>query len=204
MDGIQAYKGDAARPARAGPVTVYCGQSGGRQDDLKLPEGAATPILDGAGRRRAPGHRIVDHGARGCRRSTWSRPRSRSTRRRSTQRSRPWSRPRVAAATQRRQANYVANREVAAQEPELAERVVSDPAIAPTVSQYADPAFELFKTLSVMQVKKEQLVHRLPRRQRPGPTKKLLEMLLKSSRNRQTEENDDKLWRRPKSTPSKT
>ena len=90
-------------------------------------------------------------------------------------------------------ANYVPNREAWLKSKWLAERVVSDPSIAAEVSQYADPAFELFKTLVVQQVKKDQLVHRHPRRQRPRRTKRLLEVLLSEFREQARRENEDKL-----------
>ncbi len=74
MDGIQPYKGDAHPPSTSRPAgerVTAIGQSGGRQNHLQLLEGAATPILGGAGRRGSPGHHYRRSWCSGFPRSTW-------------------------------------------------------------------------------------------------------------------------------------
>src|SRR5271170_8056183 len=52
------------------------------------------------------------------------------------------------------QASYIPNREARLRSKELAQKVVSNPMIVPAVSQYADPVLELFKSLTVLQARK--------------------------------------------------
>ncbi len=60
------------------------------------------------------------------------------------------------------------------------------------LSQYDDPATELFKSLAVVQVQEEgQYVHRHPRGPRPARTKKLLEILLDEFKRRGDQGRDD-------------
>jgi len=91
-------------------------------------------------------------------------------------------------------ANYVTNREAWLRSKWLAERVVSDPSISADMDQYADPAFELFKTLSVHQVKKggNSFIVSLEGKD-PARTKKLLELLLSEFQKQDKKENGDKL-----------
>jgi polysaccharide biosynthesis transport protein len=105
----------------------------------------------------------------------------------------PWLSTLVATEGGRReassQANYVATREVRLRKPELKERVISDPSIAPKVSHYADPAFELFKDLTVVQIKKSSSFIVSLEGNDPALTKDLLECLLKKFKDQTIEEN---------------
>jgi len=91
-------------------------------------------------------------------------------------------------------ASYVPNHEAWLRSKWLAERVVSDQSISAEMSQYDDPAFELFKTLSVQQVRKggNSFIVSLEGKD-PARTKKLLEMLLSEFQRRAKNENEDKL-----------
>jgi capsular exopolysaccharide synthesis family protein len=91
-------------------------------------------------------------------------------------------------------ANYVPNHEAWLKSKWLAVRVVEEPSIASEMSQYEDPAFELFKTLSVQQVKKggNSFIISLEGKD-PARTKKLLEMLLAEFQKQAKRENEAKL-----------
>jgi capsular exopolysaccharide synthesis family protein len=90
--------------------------------------------------------------------------------------------------------NYVANHEAWLKSKWLTELVVSDPAIAQDVLQYADPAFELFKTLNVIPPKKNGNLFVISLEGNdPARTKKLLEMLLVQFQRQAKRENDRKL-----------
>jgi capsular exopolysaccharide synthesis family protein len=75
-------------------------------------------------------------------------------------------------------AQFVPNRAARLQTRALAELVVGDAAIAPEVSQYTDAAFELFRTLSVIQVKKTNAFIVTLEGNDPGRTTRLLNKLL--------------------------
>jgi polysaccharide biosynthesis transport protein len=92
------------------------------------------------------------------------------------------------------QANYVANREVRLRAPVLAERVVTDPTIAPRVSQYADPAGDLIiKALTVQQVKRTNSFDVSLEGADPALTARLLDALLNEFKREATRENEEKL-----------
>jgi capsular exopolysaccharide synthesis family protein len=92
------------------------------------------------------------------------------------------------------QSSYVANREARLRSKALAEQVVGDSRIAPRVSQHADPAFELFKTLTVTQVKKNTNLFILTLDgSDPALTKRLLEILLEEFEKQAKRENEDRL-----------
>ncbi len=106
----------------------------------------------------------------------------------------PWLSTLVATEGGRRdpasQSNYVANHEVKLRGRPLAERVVSDPVIAPKVRQYADPAFELIlSTLVVQQVKRSSTFIVTLAGNDPALTKELLECLLKKFKEQTIDEN---------------
>ena len=105
----------------------------------------------------------------------------------------PWLSTLVATEGGRReassQANYVAIREVRLRKPELKEQVISDPGIATKVTQYADPVFELFKDLSVIQIKKSSSFLVSLEGNDPALTKDLLECLLKKFQEQTKDEN---------------
>jgi polysaccharide biosynthesis transport protein len=90
-------------------------------------------------------------------------------------------------------ANYVPNGEARLRSKGLHERVVADEAIAPDAAQYVDPAFEMFKSLSVQRVKTTSLFIVSLEGKDPVKTKKLLETLLLEFKKQATRENEDKL-----------
>jgi polysaccharide biosynthesis transport protein len=92
------------------------------------------------------------------------------------------------------QASYIPNREARLRSKELAQRVVSNDSIVPAVSQYADAALELFKSLSVLQVKKNgnSFIVTLEGGD-PALTKRLLEILLEEFKKQAELEQGDKL-----------
>jgi capsular exopolysaccharide synthesis family protein len=91
-------------------------------------------------------------------------------------------------------AQYVPNHEAKLRGKRLHEQVVTDPAIIPEASQYDDPAFELFKTLNVTQVKKNSNVFIVSLESGdPARAKKLLDALLDKFKDEVTNENADKL-----------
>jgi capsular exopolysaccharide synthesis family protein len=91
-------------------------------------------------------------------------------------------------------ASYVPNHEAWLRSKWLALRVVEDPSITAEMNQYEDPAFELFKTLNVQQVKKgsNSFIVSLEGKD-PARTKKLLEMLLNEFQKQAKRENEEKL-----------
>jgi succinoglycan biosynthesis transport protein ExoP len=91
------------------------------------------------------------------------------------------------------QSNYVATREVRLRKPELKERVISDPSIEPKVSQFADTAFELFKDLTVSRIKTSSSFIVSLEGTDPALTKDLLECLLKKFKEQTTDENVESL-----------
>jgi polysaccharide biosynthesis transport protein len=90
-------------------------------------------------------------------------------------------------------ANYVANREVMLRSGRLAEEVMSDPGIATVAAQYADPAFEFFRTLSVQRIKQTNSFIVTLEGRDPARTKKLLELLLTAFQAQARRENEIKL-----------
>ena len=195
------------RPARAGPRSPRVpagGQSGGRQDDLKLLEGAETPILGGAGRRGSPGHHDVDHGAQAPPvymakveieiNAARARPVADDAGR---HRGRP---PRPVEPGQLRGQPRNQAREPRARR---SGRQRSD-SIAPKVSQYADPAFELIsRRSSSSRSRRDQHVLRLPGRQRPGLDQKaagnlLSEFKKQTDRRKRRQARSDQRVRRGK------
>ncbi len=105
----------------------------------------------------------------------------------------PWLPTLVATEGGRREAssqtNYVATREVRLRKPELKERVIRDESIAAKVSQYADPVFELFKDLAVVQIKKSSSFIVSLEGNDPALTKELLECLLRKFKEQTIDEN---------------
>ncbi len=91
------------------------------------------------------------------------------------------------------QASYIPNREARLRSKELAQKVVSNEVIVPAVSHYADAAVELFKSLSVLQVKKGNLFIVTLEGGDPALTKRLLEILLEEFKSQAAEENRIKL-----------
>ncbi len=88
------------------------------------------------------------------------------------------------------QANYVANHEVKLRGRLLADRVVSDPAIAPKVSHYADAGFRAhLEHALVQQVKHTNTFLVSLEGTDPALTKELLETLLREFKVQTTEEN---------------
>ena len=90
-------------------------------------------------------------------------------------------------------ANYVPNQEARLRSKWLAELVVNDPAIYAELSQYADPASELFKSLTVVQWKKTNSFIVSLEGLDPARTKRLLEKLLQEFRYQSKTENEKKL-----------
>ena len=92
------------------------------------------------------------------------------------------------------QASYIPNREARLRSKELAQKVVSNPMIVPAVSHYVDPALELFKSLAVLQARKNSnsFIVTLEGSD-PALTKRLLEILLEDFKSQAAEENGDKL-----------
>ncbi len=72
--------------------------------------------------------------------------------------------------------------------------VVADPTIAPDASQYVDPAFELFRSLSVQRVKTTNSFIVTLEGKDPAKTKKLLETLLIEFKKQAKEENESKVY----------
>ena len=75
-------------------------------------------------------------------------------------------------------ASYVPNHEAWLRSKGLAQKVVNDPSLAIPIAQYADPAFELFKSLYVLRLKGTNSFVVSLEGNDPAQTKKLLEMLL--------------------------
>ena len=76
------------------------------------------------------------------------------------------------------QASFVPNHEIRLRSKGLADDVLRDPAFAVESRQYADAAYELFKTLSVVQIKRSNAFVVSLEGQDPARTKRLLEKLL--------------------------
>jgi capsular exopolysaccharide synthesis family protein len=91
-------------------------------------------------------------------------------------------------------ASYVPNQEVRLRSKWLADLVVNNSAIAAELSQYADPAVELFKSLTVVSAKKgtNSFIVSLEGPD-PARTKRLLEMLLIEFQYQAKQENENKL-----------
>jgi len=90
-------------------------------------------------------------------------------------------------------AQYVPNRETWLRGRRLHEQVVNDPSILPEASQYLDPAFELFKSLVVTQVKKSNTFTVSLEASDPVRAKKLLDTLLDKFKEDVNTDNADKL-----------
>src|SRR5207253_7674035 len=89
---------------------------------------------------------------------------------------------------------YVPNRAAKLRSRELAERAVSDPRIAPELSQYADPAVELFRTLTIQPVQKNSNSYLVTLEGRDAArTTKLLEILLEEFQKRAGDDNEVKI-----------
>jgi capsular exopolysaccharide synthesis family protein len=92
------------------------------------------------------------------------------------------------------QDRYVPNRAAQLRSKWLADRVVADSRIAPELSQYVDPAVELFRTLNVQQVQKNSNLFVVTLEGRdPARTAKLLDILLDEFRAHARRENEDKI-----------
>src|SRR5262249_17373751 len=89
---------------------------------------------------------------------------------------------------------YVPNRAAQLRSKWLAERVVTDPSIAPHVGQYEDPAVELFRTLSVVPFQKggNSFLVTLEGKD-PARTTRLLDTLLRKFQERAKDEIDERL-----------
>src|SRR5579883_3424178 len=93
------------------------------------------------------------------------------------------------------QERYVPNRAAQLRSRELAERVVRDPALEPELSQYEDPAVELFRSLTVLQVQKNSNSFHVALEGRDATrTTKLLEKLLEKFREQAKRENEKRLF----------
>jgi capsular exopolysaccharide synthesis family protein len=90
-------------------------------------------------------------------------------------------------------AQFVPNREARLRGRALQELVLSDPALLPEASQYLDPAFELFKSLTVTQVKKTNTFIVSLEANDPGRAKKLLDALLEKFKEEVQHDNSDRL-----------
>ncbi len=90
-------------------------------------------------------------------------------------------------------AQYVPNHEARLRNKSLHERVVSDPSIAPDAAKYDDPAFELFRSLTVTQWKKTNSFTVSLEANDPARAKKLLDTLLDKFKEEVTEDNAKKL-----------
>jgi len=90
-------------------------------------------------------------------------------------------------------AGYVSNHEAWLRSKWLAQKVVNDPSIASGMAQYADPVFELFKSLSVIRLKGTNSFNISLEGTDPAQTQKLLELLLVQFQNEARKENDEKL-----------
>ena len=90
-------------------------------------------------------------------------------------------------------ASYVPNHEAWLRSKGLAQKVVNDPSLAIPIAQYADPAFELFKSLYVLRMKGTNSFVISLEGNDPAQTKKLLEMLLLQFEKETRDENDKKL-----------
>ena len=90
-------------------------------------------------------------------------------------------------------ASYVPNHEAWLRSKGLAQKVVSDPILASTVSQYVDPVTELFKSLTVVRLKGTNSFIVSLEGNDPAQTRKLLEMLLLEFERETKEENENKL-----------
>jgi polysaccharide biosynthesis transport protein len=90
-------------------------------------------------------------------------------------------------------ASYVPNMEARLRSKGLAQEVVSDRIIADDLVHFADPAFELFKSLNVLRLKNTNLFIVSLEGSDPARTKKLLEMLLTQLQKTARKENEDKL-----------
>ncbi len=88
---------------------------------------------------------------------------------------------------------FVANHQVWLKSAWLAQAVVTDPAISPLVSHVANPAFDLFKSLAVLQIGKSTTFQVTLEGTDPVLTKTLLEQLLAEFRKRTRDEISDKL-----------
>jgi len=90
-------------------------------------------------------------------------------------------------------ANYVPNHEAWLRSKWLAQKVVDDPTLVSEMARYADPAFELFKTLTVIRLKGTNSFTVTLEGSDPARTKKLLEMLLVQFQQEAKTENSKKL-----------
>jgi polysaccharide biosynthesis transport protein len=90
-------------------------------------------------------------------------------------------------------ASYVPNHEARLRSKGLAQKVVNDPSLAIPITQYADPAFELFKSLYVLRLKGTNSFVVSLEGNDPAQTKKLLEMLMLELQKETREENNEKL-----------
>jgi succinoglycan biosynthesis transport protein ExoP len=92
------------------------------------------------------------------------------------------------------QADYVANREIKLRDTALAERVVSDPSIVPRVSQYANPAYDLIvRPMTVQQIKKTNSFYVSLEGTDPALTARLLDNLLNEFKKQASDDNTEKL-----------
>ena len=201
MDAIQTYKELHAPPAasrRAAalqPRPCPGRQSGGRQDDRRTTcrrSGAASgwcwpsPC-------RWPSR--LRSSCSSFPRSTWPRPRSRSTRPNSTTGCRRWCRHDIGRRDPSNHGELC--RQPRSQAPEHAARRrgrSAIPASPPRRASTTDPAAELFKTLCRPAGQEDQLVPRLPGGQRPCSHQEAAGAApAASSRNRPRRENDVKL-----------
>jgi capsular exopolysaccharide synthesis family protein len=93
------------------------------------------------------------------------------------------------------QERYIPNRAAQLRTKWLREKVVNDPRIVPELSQYLDPAEELFRTLNVIQVQKggNSFLVTLEGRD-AGRTTKLLQMLLDEFQKYAKDENERRIW----------
>jgi polysaccharide biosynthesis transport protein len=90
-------------------------------------------------------------------------------------------------------ASYIPNQEARLRSKGLAQEVVNDPSIAAELAQFADPATELFRSLSVQRLKQTNLFVVSLEGSDPARTQKLLDMLMLQLQKTAKKENDEKL-----------
>ncbi len=89
--------------------------------------------------------------------------------------------------------SYVPNQEARLRSKGLAQKVVNDQSIAADMAKFVDPAYELFKSLTVVRLKNTNLFIVSLEGADPAQTRKLLDMLLLQLQRDAKEENDVKL-----------
>jgi polysaccharide biosynthesis transport protein len=92
-------------------------------------------------------------------------------------------------------ASYVPNQEARLRSKGLAQEVVNELSMTSDLTQFADPAFELFRSLNVLRLKNTNLFIVSLEGNDPARTKILLETLLFQLQKTAKQENNDKLYK---------